>query len=71
MNLIQKMSSKRMVPSFESYKLMISGLCEERLVGDVDSILKQMIDDGFVPKLSMWRQILECIVSQKTTMDSD
>nr|GEV13632.1 zinc finger, CCHC-type [Tanacetum cinerariifolium] len=42
-------------------KLMTSGLCEERHAGDVDSILKQMIDDDFEQKLSMWKQILECI----------
>lgn len=65
--LTQKMSSKKMVPSFESYKLMISGLCEENRVGDVNSVLMQMIEDGYVPKMAMWRQMLQCILSKKTT----
>ncbi|XP_024960602.1 pentatricopeptide repeat-containing protein At3g14580, mitochondrial [Cynara cardunculus var. scolymus] len=62
-NLTQKMSSKKMVPSFESYKLMISGLCEENLMSDVNLVLKQMIENGFVPKMAMWRQILQCMLS--------
>ncbi|KVI02130.1 Pentatricopeptide repeat-containing protein [Cynara cardunculus var. scolymus] len=66
-NLTQKMSSKKMVPSFESYKLMISGLCEENLMSDVNLVLKQMIENGFVPKMAMWRQILQCMLSGKTT----
>ncbi|KAK9077431.1 hypothetical protein SSX86_005768 [Deinandra increscens subsp. villosa] len=69
MNLARKMSSKKMVISFSSYKLMISGFCEENLVGEIDSVLKQMIEDGFVPKLAMWKQILQCILSEKTTFE--
>ncbi|XP_076960096.1 uncharacterized protein LOC143636367 [Bidens hawaiensis] len=69
MNLTRKMSSKKMVTSFNSYKSLISGLCEENRVEDIDLVLKQMIEDGFVPKLAMWKQILHCIISDNTTVD--
>ncbi|KAL8248113.1 hypothetical protein R6Q59_004981 [Mikania micrantha] len=69
MNLARKMSSKKMIPSFKAYKLIISGLCDENLEDDLDWVLKQMIEDGFVPKLAIWKQILHCILSEKTTVD--
>ncbi|KAL4580484.1 hypothetical protein LXL04_016679 [Taraxacum kok-saghyz] len=64
MNLAKNMSSKKMVISFESYNLMISGLCEEKIVEDIEIVLKQMIENGFLPKLSMWKQIVQCILEK-------
>ncbi|KAL7582116.1 hypothetical protein Lser_V15G45488 [Lactuca serriola] len=62
MNLAKKMSSMKMVPSFDSYKLIIHGLCEKKIVEDIDLVLKHMIENGYLPKLSMWKQILQCIL---------
>ncbi|CAI9303855.1 unnamed protein product [Lactuca saligna] len=62
MNLAKKMSSMKMVPSFDSYKLIIHGLCEEKNVEDIDLVLKHMIENGYLPKLSMWKHILQCIL---------
>ncbi|XP_021985358.1 pentatricopeptide repeat-containing protein At3g14580, mitochondrial-like [Helianthus annuus] len=67
MKLIRKMSSKKMVPGFNSYKSIINDLCEENRAGDM--VLKQMIQDGFVPKIAMWKQMLQCIISENTSVD--
>lgn len=58
-----RMINKRMNPSFESYKSIIGGFCKQRLVGDLDWALRQMIRHGFVPKMGMWKMIVQCIVS--------
>ncbi|CAL5393743.1 unnamed protein product [Camellia sinensis] len=50
-------------PSFDSFKLTIHGLCDQNLVEDVDWVLKQMVQHGFVPKMGMWKQILRCTLS--------
>ncbi|GFS36370.1 pentatricopeptide repeat (PPR) superfamily protein [Actinidia rufa] len=50
-------------PSFNSYKLIIQGLCDQNLLEDVDWVLRQMVRHGFVPKMGMWRRILRCTFS--------
>ncbi|XP_070009108.1 pentatricopeptide repeat-containing protein At3g14580, mitochondrial-like [Nicotiana sylvestris] len=55
------MIDKRVNPSFESYKLIIHGLCDGKLLGDLDWVLRQMVRHGFVPRMGMWRQILGCL----------
>ncbi|KAL6283335.1 hypothetical protein ACE6H2_014264 [Prunus campanulata] len=61
------MISKGVGPSFVSYKALIYGLCKENLVQDVDWVLKQMIRQGFLPKMGMWRQILKSMFSEKSS----
>ncbi|OIS96759.1 PREDICTED: pentatricopeptide repeat-containing protein At3g14580, mitochondrial-like [Nicotiana attenuata] len=60
-NFMAVMIDKRVNPSFESYKLLIHGLCNGMLLGDLDWALRQMVRHGFVPRMGMWRQILGCL----------
>ncbi|XP_048321477.2 pentatricopeptide repeat-containing protein At3g14580, mitochondrial [Ziziphus jujuba] len=46
-------------PSFVSYRLLVYGLCKKNLLEDIDWVLIQMARQGFVPKMGMWRQILQ------------
>ncbi|PKA53055.1 Pentatricopeptide repeat-containing protein [Apostasia shenzhenica] len=50
-------------PSFLSYKMAIEGLCSEKLLNDVGTILKLMVDQGFVPRMGTWKKIIECMFS--------
>ncbi|CAI0419693.1 unnamed protein product [Linum tenue] len=51
-------------PSFVSYKKLIHGICREKLIGeDLDWVLKQMSRQGFVPKMGMWRQMVQTVFS--------
>ncbi|XP_059661374.1 pentatricopeptide repeat-containing protein At3g14580, mitochondrial-like [Cornus florida] len=65
-----RMISQGVSPSFESYKLMIHGLCKQNLLEDVDWVLKQLVWHGFVPKMGMWRQIVQCAFSKKSSYNS-
>ncbi|KAK7244022.1 hypothetical protein RIF29_38839 [Crotalaria pallida] len=56
-------------PSFVSYKVMIEGLCKRKLVGEVDWAVRQMMMQGFVPRMGTWRQVVKCVVSQETSSD--
>lgn len=58
-DFVHRMRSRRLIPSFLSYKMLIMGLCDENLVGDVDWVLKSMVSVGFVPRMGMWRKVLE------------
>ncbi|XP_038897506.1 pentatricopeptide repeat-containing protein At3g14580, mitochondrial [Benincasa hispida] len=58
-----RMISGGMEPSFVSYKKLLSGLCKKNLTEDVDWVLKQMVMQGFVPKMGMWKVILRCMLS--------
>lgn len=55
------MISKGWNPSFLSYKMTIEGLCSEKLLDDVDLVLKQMVHQGFVPRMGTWVKILKCM----------
>lgn len=50
-------------PSFVSYKKLIHGICKERLLRDLDWVLKQMARQGFVPKMGMWVEMVQSVVS--------
>lgn len=54
---------KGVSPSFSSYKLLIHGLCMENRMDDVEWALKQMMRQSFVPKMGMWKQILQSLFS--------
>lgn len=72
-----RMISKRASPSFVSYKTLIQGLCKENMVEDLDWVLRQMIRQGFIPKMGMWKQIIRsvfsksnhCCISYEETID--
>ncbi|KDP43721.1 hypothetical protein JCGZ_22348 [Jatropha curcas] len=51
-------------PNFASYKKLIHGLCNDKLTGEVELVLKQMVKQGFVPKMGMWREILRSLFSR-------
>ncbi|GAV78688.1 PPR_1 domain-containing protein/PPR_2 domain-containing protein, partial [Cephalotus follicularis] len=55
------MISEGVNPSFLSYKKLIEGLCEEKAVNDMDWVLKQMVHQGFVPKMGMWGEIVRTV----------
>lgn len=59
--LVGRMICERLSPSFVSYKKLIHGLCNQKLVEDVDWVLKKMVQQGFVPRMGMWREIVGCI----------
>ncbi|KAJ0102054.1 hypothetical protein Patl1_05003 [Pistacia atlantica] len=61
--ILGRMICAHMNPSFVSYKKLIDGLCREKLVEDVDLVLKQMVQQGFVPRMGMWRAIVRCVLS--------
>lgn len=61
--ILGRMICAHMSPSFVSYKKLIHGLCSEKLVEDVDLVLKQMVQQGFVPRMGMWRVIVRCVLS--------
>ncbi|KAG8386678.1 hypothetical protein BUALT_Bualt03G0174200 [Buddleja alternifolia] len=64
-----RMVEKRINPSFESYKMVIKGFCGENAVEDVDWALTQMMGHGFVPKMGMWKQIVQLIIQDKNGPD--
>ncbi|XP_019443824.1 PREDICTED: pentatricopeptide repeat-containing protein At3g14580, mitochondrial [Lupinus angustifolius] len=67
-DLMERMILKeRVSPSFVSYKVMIKGLCKRNLVEDVDWAVRQMVLQGFAPRMGMWKQIVKCMVSQEIT----
>ncbi|RYQ83082.1 hypothetical protein HN873_070438 [Arachis hypogaea] len=51
-------------PSFMSYKVLVKGMSEKGVVGEVDWAVRQMMKQRFVPKMGMWKQIVRCVVSQ-------
>nr|GMD61847.1 pentatricopeptide repeat-containing protein At3g14580, mitochondrial-like [Ipomoea batatas] len=59
------MIDKRVNPSFESYKLMVHGLCDQNLSVHLDWVLKQMMRHGFVPRVGMWKKMVECFLHSK------
>ncbi|KAK2992122.1 hypothetical protein RJ640_006424 [Escallonia rubra] len=65
-DFMRKMLFKGVNPSFESYKLITHGLCSENLLGDVDWVLKQMVQNDFVPRMGMWKRILECVLGSSS-----
>ncbi|KAK4771510.1 hypothetical protein SAY87_032042 [Trapa incisa] len=68
MVIMERMIAKRMKPSFISYKSMVSGMCKENYsVQELDWILRQMVRQGFVPKMGMWRQIVRAVASESTS----
>lgn len=65
-NLMNKMVLRGITPSFVSYRRMIQGLCKKNVEGDdVDWAVKQMVQQGFVPKMGMWEQIVRSVVSHE------
>ncbi|EXC11739.1 hypothetical protein L484_020794 [Morus notabilis] len=54
-------------PSIKSFKCLIHGLCEENRMEDIDWALKQMGKQGFVPKMWMWKEILQSLFGGKTS----
>lgn len=60
---MHRMISDGMDPSFVSYKKLLAELCKKNLTEDVDWVLKQMVMQGFVPKMGMWKVILRCMLS--------
>ncbi|XVF18397.1 hypothetical protein REPUB_Repub11eG0018100 [Reevesia pubescens] len=67
--LMGRMIFERVSPSFDSYKKLIHGFCKEKLVREVDWALKRMVQQGFVPKMGMWIQIVHCVFAGKNTCD--
>ncbi|XP_010694554.2 pentatricopeptide repeat-containing protein At3g14580, mitochondrial [Beta vulgaris subsp. vulgaris] len=63
-SFVHRMRCKSLIPSFLSYKELVLGLCEENLLGDVDWVLKSMVSVGFVPRMVMWRNVLEKIFTR-------
>ncbi|KAK6229182.1 hypothetical protein SCA6_018133 [Theobroma cacao] len=68
--LMGRMILERVSPSFDSYKKLIHGFCKEKLVREVDWALKQMVQQGFVPKMGMWTQMVKCVFHGSNTRDS-
>ncbi|KAL2483488.1 Pentatricopeptide repeat-containing protein [Forsythia ovata] len=60
-DFMKKMTDKGVIPSYESYKLVINGFCSENLVENVDWGLRQMVKHGFVPKMGIWKRVLQCV----------
>ncbi|KAE9585109.1 putative pentatricopeptide [Lupinus albus] len=51
----------------ERMVLKEGGLCKRNLVEDVDWAVRQMVLQGFAPRMGMWKQIVKCMVSQEIT----
>ncbi|XP_007022117.2 PREDICTED: pentatricopeptide repeat-containing protein At3g14580, mitochondrial [Theobroma cacao] len=68
--LMGRMIFERVSPSFDSYKKLIHGFCKEKLVREVDWALKQMVQQGFLPKMGMWTQMVKCVFHGSNTRDS-
>lgn len=68
-DFVHRMRSKSLIPSFLSYKLLVLGLCEENLLEDVHWVLKSMVSVGFVPRMGMWRIVLEKILPRHDCPD--
>ncbi|CAN0899832.1 Pentatricopeptide repeat-containing protein At3g14580, mitochondrial [Linum grandiflorum] len=50
-------------PSFVSYKKLIHGICREGLIGEeLEWVLKQMMKQGFVPKMGSWKQMVQAVL---------
>jgi pentatricopeptide repeat protein len=62
--MMSQMISWGMRPSFLSYKKMVLGLCETKSVVEMDWVLRQMVNHGFVPKTLMWWKVVQCVVSK-------
>ncbi|XP_017257737.1 pentatricopeptide repeat-containing protein At3g14580, mitochondrial isoform X1 [Daucus carota subsp. sativus] len=58
-----RMFQKGVKPSFESYKLLLQGICDQNLVEDAHWVLKKLVHQGFLPKMKMWKQLIQCVVS--------
>ncbi|XP_072969960.1 pentatricopeptide repeat-containing protein At3g14580, mitochondrial isoform X1 [Typha angustifolia] len=54
-------------PSFSSYKLTIDGLCNEKRLDDAHVVLKQMVDQKFVPRTGTWEKIIRCLFLKSCT----
>ncbi|RWR96183.1 pentatricopeptide repeat-containing protein, mitochondrial-like protein [Cinnamomum micranthum f. kanehirae] len=57
-DFMDRMHSEGIFPSFLSYKMLIEGLCNLNLLNSVDLVLKQMVHQGFVPRMGTWKKIL-------------
>ncbi|XXG90441.1 hypothetical protein AAC387_Pa12g2208 [Persea americana] len=57
-DFIDRMHSEGIFPSCLSYKMLIEGLCNLNLLNSVDLALKQMVHQGFVPRMGTWKKIL-------------
>ncbi|XP_050904429.1 pentatricopeptide repeat-containing protein At3g14580, mitochondrial [Lathyrus oleraceus] len=60
--VLEKMVLKGFLPSFDSFKGLVLGFCKEGLVEEVDWGVKGMVRMGFVPRMGIWRQIVNCVV---------
>ncbi|KQJ84625.1 pentatricopeptide repeat-containing protein At3g14580, mitochondrial [Brachypodium distachyon] len=57
-DLVCMMSAEGLRPSFSSYKLLIDGLCSVNCLEDGHLIFKQMVDQGFIPRMGTWTKLL-------------
>ncbi|XP_012434606.1 pentatricopeptide repeat-containing protein At3g14580, mitochondrial [Gossypium raimondii] len=69
--IMGKMVFERVNPSFDSYKKLIHGFCKGKMVKEVDWALKQMVRHGFVPKMGMWIQIVDCVFARNKNNTCD
>ncbi|XP_020167468.1 pentatricopeptide repeat-containing protein At3g14580, mitochondrial [Aegilops tauschii subsp. strangulata] len=61
-DLVTMMSAESLRPSFSSYKLLIDGLCSVNCLDDAHHVLKQMVDQGFVPRMGTWTKLLTSLL---------
>lgn len=57
-DFMDRMHSEGIFASFLSYKMVIEGLCNLNLLNYVDLVLRQMVHQGFVPRMGTWKKIL-------------
>ncbi|MBA0742686.1 hypothetical protein Gogos_015719 [Gossypium gossypioides] len=69
--IMGRMVFERVNPSFDSYKKLIHGFCKGKMVKEVDWALKQMVRHGFVPKMGMWIQIVDCVFARNKNNTCD
>lgn len=56
--LASMMRAERMRPGFSSFKLLIDGLCSVNCLDDAHLVLKQMVEQGFVPRVGTWTKLV-------------
>ncbi|KAH0454532.1 hypothetical protein IEQ34_016456 [Dendrobium chrysotoxum] len=65
MGLLKIMKLKGYYPNSPTYQMTIKDLCSEKFVRDVGSVLRQMVNQGFVPRMGTWKKTNGCMLSKK------
>ncbi|XP_047322406.1 pentatricopeptide repeat-containing protein At3g14580, mitochondrial [Impatiens glandulifera] len=70
-DFMDRMMSTGGRPSYDSFKLLINGLCSQGLVEDVNWAVKKMVCYGYAPKKGMWAPMIRLLMVSRNRSNNE